>query len=389
MATRVLSTIVCSNFWPHGYTLCISGDGNVYSIGKHSKGGLGFQEELIFPPKVIPSLQSIVSINCGNDHTVCLDMEGCVFTLGSNEHGQLGVGQTSQTLEFTHIPQKLQLPRIQQISSGYGFTICLSNDGELYSFGQNIYGQLGLGDNEESNSPKKIESLKNVEFVECGGYYIICKTIDNNIYGWGFNLNGQLGIRNYKNQTLPVKCEHWPLDLIIDIKCGKFHTLVLTSKQEVYSFGDNEFSQLGRDSKPTTYTNEVVKISSLSNIVRIECGTYHSVCINNTGDLYVFGRNKQGQLGLGNTNGRSTPVKHPSISNIIDVSSKGNQTFVKTISKEICAFGNNEYSQLGIETKNNSHQITPIRVFEDNEDIWCSNIFKSKAKSARSSSKTK
>ena len=73
--------------------------------------------------------------------------------------------------------------------------------------------------------------------------------------------------------------------------------------------------------------------------------------------------------------------KVTALSNIIDIS-KGEQTFIKTSNNEIYAFGRNEYSKLGIKTEDDN-QITPIRVFEDNEDIWFSNINKSKAKSAR------
>ena len=94
-----------------------------------------------------------------------------------------------------------------------------------------------------------------------------------------------------------------------------------------------------------------------------------------------FGSNCYGQLG--DTNNRNKPIKHPSLSNIIDISKGGWQTFVKTSNNEIYAFGYNNSSQLGIETEDDK-QITPIRVFEDNEDIWFSSINKSKAKSARS-----
>ena len=97
--------------------------------------------------------------------------------------------------------------------------------------------------------------------------------------------------------------------------------------------------------------------------------------------MYVFGNNEFGQLGLGDTDNRNKPIKHPSLSNIIDIS-KGNHSFVKTSNNEIYAFGYNRCSQLGIKTEDNK-QITPIRVFEENEDIWFSNINKSKAKSAR------
>ena len=110
--------------------------------------------------------------------------------------------------------------------------------------------------------------------------------------------------------------------------------------------------------------------------------SFHSICVDTNSALYIFGKNEYGQLGLGDTGNRIKPVKHPSLSNIIDVSSGGNHTFVKTSNNEIYAFGKNEYSQLGIDS-NNAHQFTPIRVFQDNEDIWYSSFGKSKAKSAR------
>ena len=107
------------------------------------------------------------------------------------------------------------------------------------------------------------------------------------------------------------------------------------------------------------------------------------MCIDINKDLYVFGDNYRGQLGVGDNDDRITPIKHPSLSNIIDVSKGGSHTFVKTSKNEIYAFGHNEQSQLGVTTKD-IKQFNPIRVLENNEDIWCSNITnQSKAKSAR------
>ena len=74
---------------------------------------------------------------------------------------------------------------------------------------------------------------------------------------------------------------------------------------------------------------------------------------------------------------------HPSLSNIIDISSKGDHTFVKTSNNEIYAFGRNEDFQLGIKSEQEI-QTVPIHVFQNNENIWCSNLLTSKAKSARS-----
>ena len=105
------------------------------------------------------------------------------------------------------------------------------------------------------------------------------------------------------------------------------------------------------------------------------------MCINSTDDLYIFGGNEFGQLGLDDFIDRGKPIKHPSLSNVIDISSGGCSTFVKT-SNGIYAFGLNEYLQLGVKT-NDRCEHGPIQVFQDNEDIWFSNPRKSKAKSAR------
>jgi len=261
--------------------------------------------------------------------------------------------------------------------------MCLNENGEVYSFGFNFGGQLGLGNNEENyNSPQIICSLKDVEFIECGGYHAFCKTLNNEIFCWGRNDRGQLGLENTDDQNTPILCSSLSNEDVIDIKCGESFTLVLTSNGDVLSCGSNYLSQLGRETDGHYYSSSFQKIEDLSEISRIECGCDHSLCIDINNDLYVFGANYLGQLGLGDTDKRNKPMKHPSLSNIIDISNGGHHSFVKTSNNEIYAFGNNESSQLGIKTEHED-QFTPIRVFEDNEDIWYSNI-KSKAKSARS-----
>merc|ERR1712100_258772 len=318
------ATIVCGN----NITLCLNNDGNVFSFGYSSKGVHGHKEVNVFPPKIISSLNHIISISAGYDHSVCLD-----------------------------------------------------NDGNVFTFGKNKYGQLGIGNNEESyNSPQLISSLKDVEFIECGAFHVFCKILNNEIYCWGSNYYGQLGLGNNDNQNTPILCSSLLKEDIVDIKCGYFHTLVLTSNGDVLYCGDDNNKQLGRETD--NYSPSFQKIEDLSEITRIECGSAHSLCIDVYNNLYVFGINGDGQLGLGDTEDRVKPIKHPSLSNIIDISKGGFHTFVKTANNEIYAFGSNDCSQLGIEAENRN-QITPIRVFEDDEDIWYSKI-KSKAKSARS-----
>ena len=105
---------------------------------------------------------------------------------------------------------------------------------------------------------KKIDAIKDVEFVECGGNFVLCKCINNDVFAWGSNEHGQFGTGDRNRKNSPVKCSNWPksvLDNLVDIKCGTYFTFVLTSNQEVYSCGDNEYCQLGRKAEGYLYDN--------------------------------------------------------------------------------------------------------------------------------------
>ena len=305
------------------------------------------------------------------------------FTIGYNNSGQLGVGKDQKTFLSTSIPQKLiGIPPIKQISCGDYFSFCLSEDGELYCFGLNTDGQLGLGNKTKYyNSPQKIPSLKDVKFVECGSTHTFCATLNNDIYCWGSNEHGKLGLENNNgNQYTPILCSSLVNEEIIDIKCAFDHTLALTSNGDVLSCGSNVNGQLGRKTEKDN-SNSFQKIKELSEIIRIECGSYHSMCIDINNDLYVFGRNNEGQLGFGCTNEPfiSQPTTH-SLKNIIDIACGHERTFFKTYKNEIYVSRFGGYLELSEESPNVNYV---SRVFEDNEDIWRSND-KPKSKSARS-----
>ena len=126
------------------------------------------------------------------------------------------------------------------------------------------------------------------------GDFTICKSANNDVYAFGYNDSGQLGIGNKQNQNRPVKCEYWPGD-IVDIKCGFSHSIILTSTQEVFSCGNAE-GKLRRVSGESCIPK---KNSILSEIIRIECGFLYVMCIGINNALFVFGDNQYGQLAVG------------------------------------------------------------------------------------------
>ena len=373
------SSIICTL----GTTFCISDDRLVYIFGNiNNYVSFNGNSNITRIPRLIIGLGDIKMINCGFEHILCLDFNGSVFSFGKNYRGQLGLGKHPDELRGTNIPQKVDIPSCKQIVCGDEFSMCLTEEDLLYSFGSNLYGRLGLGSyNDNYYFPQLIPDLHNVEYIVCGNLHSICKTSNNTYYGWGSNYYGQLGYIEYEIYNKPTLCNNYPDD-IISIKCGSFYTLLLTLEGNIYSLGDNYFGQLGLNSNDIKMTNIPTLIANIPEIKRIECGSDHSVCIDVNNHLWLFGKNRFGNLGLGDDENRYKPIKHPTLSSIMDISSGGSCIFIKTLDGKIYAFGRNNYSQLGIKTSD-KYQLTPIRVFQDNEDIWGLFIGKSKQKSAR------
>ena len=289
----------------------------------------------------------------GKYHSISLNSCGNVYVSNRIQDGDINVNNCKK--------MKLNLPPIKQIVYGCDSYIFVSCSGDIY---------ICTSKKKEFEVPLINVDISNVDFVVCGNNYTICKNLDNSVYLWGNNYNGELGFDNPTIVTKPIKCETWPGN-IVDIKCGRSHTLVLTANQEVFSCGSNYYGELGRTTKD--YSASLEKISGLPNIKRIECGDNHSLCIDNNDNLYVFGNNGDGQLGLEEEYFKVyNPIKHPSLSNVIDISTGRNHTFIKTSKNEIFGFGNNEFEQLGIDTED-EYQFKPVQIIQERERIWSSN----------------
>ena len=155
--------VVCG----HSCMFIIDDDRNIYSVGLNDHGKLAYTKTTknVFPLTKIHSLVDIKMVDTTFHSTLCLDNNGRVYSFGSNTKGQLGVADKGHK-KYSDIPLKLDIPEIIQISCGAFYSICLSYDNKLYSFGSNEYGQLGLNHLKEQNLPQLIPDFNDIEFID-------------------------------------------------------------------------------------------------------------------------------------------------------------------------------------------------------------------------------
>ena len=198
---------------------------------------------------------------------------------------------------------------IKNISAGYHYSLILTNTGQIYAFGRNEYGQLGLGDNIAKNAPTLIPTLNQIVQIAAGGDHSLVLSNTGQIYAFGYNGDGQLGLGNNYHKNIPTLIPN--LNNMLQISAGLHHSLVLSNTGQIYAFGGNRYGQLGLGNN--YHKNTPTLIPNLNNMIQIAAGGDHSLVLSNTGQIYAFGANNYGQLGLGDNDNRDNPTEVMSI----------------------------------------------------------------------------
>ncbi|XP_066241171.1 E3 ISG15--protein ligase HERC5 [Saccopteryx leptura] len=192
--------------------------------------------------------KTIIQITCGDYHSLALSKGGELFAWGQNLHGQLGLGKIPDDTTTPQIVQHLAGVPLAQISAGKAHSLALSMSGNLYSWGRNDFGQLGLGHTNNEVFPSLIEALDNqeVEFLACGGSHTALLTKDGLLFTFGAGKYGQLGHNSTQNELKPCLVSELVGNRVTQIACGRRHTLAYVSDSgKVFSFGSGKEGQLG------------------------------------------------------------------------------------------------------------------------------------------------
>ncbi|XP_051779370.1 probable E3 ubiquitin-protein ligase HERC4 isoform X1 [Erpetoichthys calabaricus] len=294
------------------HTVFVLDDGTVYTCGCNDLGQLGHEKGRKKPEQVgALDAQNIVAVSCGEAHTLALNDKGQVFAWGLASDGQLGLSGTEECIRVPKNIKSLSEIQIVQVACGYYHSLALSKASEIFSWGQNKYGQLGLGmESKSQSSPQLIKSLLGIPFgqIAAGAAHGFALTLSGAIFGWGHNNFGQLGVNDETDRYAPVLLKSLRTQKVIYVCCGEDHTAALTKEGGVFTFGAGGYGQLGHNT--TSHEVNPKKVFELmgSVVTQIACGRQHTLAfVPSSGRIYAFGLGGNGQLGTGSTSNRKSP----------------------------------------------------------------------------------
>jgi alpha-tubulin suppressor-like RCC1 family protein len=213
-----------------------------------------------------------------------------------------------------------------------------------FSWGQNLYRQLGDGTAKaSSNVPVMVSGLNFVASVAGGGRHSLALLANGTAVSWGSDEFGQLGNGSTLASYVPVPVSG--LSGAKAIAAGAFHSLALLSNGTVMAWGDNESGQLGIGS---TKESEVpMPIPGLSGVKAISAGADFSLALLNNGTVMAWGDNENGQLGTGNLKSSTVPVPTKALTGVTAISAGGNFSLALLGKGTVEAWGNDESGELG------------------------------------------
>ena len=353
-ATPPINFISVTAAWNH--TCALSQQGDVYCWGRNEFGQLG----VATPPEgTLPTLVEslpggMTTLAAGGQRTCALDSAGKVWCWGNNEYDALGMGMIGEISFPVGVPELEG--NTTAVAVGDFHTCALLVGGKVQCWGGNMSGQLGDGSTNASIMPVLVTGFTGVEgdekaiAIAAGAAHTCLVTTNGKVMCWGANWKGRLGDGTAQDHTTPVNVmgpdREEVFENAVAITAGSGHTCALTRGGDLWCWGRNEHGQLGI--ARTTSRNIPVRVSRLAGqVVAATAGMAHTCALMRSGEVWCWGRNDHGQLGIGTIRDYTTPVQVQGISDIISITAGIFHTCALARSFGLWCWGWNQHGELG------------------------------------------
>ncbi|AQK52430.1 putative regulator of chromosome condensation (RCC1) family protein isoform X1 [Zea mays] len=290
-----------------------------------------------------------------------------VLAWGSGEDGQLGMGGNEEK-DWPHFVEALGPYAVTAVVAGSRNSLAICDDGRLFTWGWNQRGTLGHPpETKTESSPGPVDALAGFKIVQAaiGGWHCLAVDDKGRAYAWGGNEYGQCGEEPERKEDgtralrrdipIPQRCA---LKLKVrQVAAGGTHSVVLTQEGHVWTWGQpwppGDIKQI---STP-------VRVQGLEKVRVIAVGAFHNLALTEDVILWAWGNNEYGQLGTGDTQPRSQPIRVEGLSDLslVDIAAGGWHSTALTIDGEVYAWGRGEHGRLGFGDDKSSHMV-PLKV---------------------------
>jgi alpha-tubulin suppressor-like RCC1 family protein len=245
-------------------------------------------------------------ISAGGLHSVLLSNNGTVWAWGFDMQGQCGDKQVSNDTIMQLAPVKAEISDIKSVSAGDAFTIALKDDGTVWAWGANTFGQLGTAINGFHPIPAKISGLSNITMISAGSDFALALKDDGTVWAWGSNRDGQLGDGIPYNRSFSTNTYD-----------GYYQSLTTNQNLTSQSVNNNDQSE---DTWYTAHNSTPGIVYGLSGIKFVSTNGNSALAVDDNGIIWAWGNYR---LNYSTLNGFSTPTKFGVLTNITAISRNG------------------------------------------------------------------
>ena len=216
----------------------------------------------------------------GLNHYCGIFSDGNLKCWGQNYYGQLGIGSTTSHNTSQNVSLGTGRTAVA-VSAGTSYTCAILDDGSLKCWGQNSYGQLGIGSTTNYDTPQNVSlgTGRTAVSVDAGDSHTCAILDDGSLKCWGQNSNGQLGIGSTTNHDTPQNVSLDTGRTAVSVSAGHYHTCAILDDGSLKCWGYNIFGQLGIGSTTGHNSTQNVSLGTGRTAVSVSTGQYHTLSL--------------------------------------------------------------------------------------------------------------